>query len=86
MKSTELSAALEIRARQIFGPMIQLRKPWQNATRKERAAAFLQCWQVSVYLAAEEFEIAERDPVALDLGRCIPGPVLEHQVGRDSHP
>lgn len=86
MKSTELSTALEIRAREIFGPMIQLRKPWQNAKRKDRAAAFLQCWQTSVYLAAEEFRLDERDQLALELGHCIPGPVLEAHVGRDSHP
>jgi hypothetical protein len=86
MKSTELSTALEIEARRVFGDLVKERRPWNNARRKDRAAAFLHCWQVAVGVAAWNLKLAAREEMVLALGRCIPGPVLEAQVGRDSTP
>jgi hypothetical protein len=84
MKSTELSTALEIEARRLFGDLVRERQPWRNARRKDRAAAFLHCWQIAVGVAALTMGFEDRDDTVRDLGRSIPGPVLERQVGRDS--
>lgn len=84
MKSTELSTALEIGARHLFGELVRTRQPWRNARRKDRAAAFHHCWQIAVGQAALDLALPDRDAMVQDLQRQIPGPMLETHVGRDS--
>jgi len=88
MKSTELSAALAIRARQLFPDLVKKHQPWAFARRKDRYAAYRKVWQDAVWDAAIELDLWTPTPMPFvaELLRGIPTDMLEGQVGRDSHP
>jgi hypothetical protein len=86
MKSTELCTALEIEARRLFADLVRERQPWRQSRRKDRAAAFLHCWQIAVGIASGELKLSPSEEFVRDLQRGIPTRVLEAHVGRDSHP